>query len=103
MNDFSLDETAIPGADQSSYSTEPVLEDTYYYCTITDECERTKTLQFYVYCDNELEAQAQGNTSFQAALGTVSALSVSATCRTGDLTYTWYKRIYEEGMEGEEG
>ena len=103
MNDFSNEPAEIPGASQSAYTTEPVLEDTYYYCAITDECERTKTLQFYVYCDNELEAQAQGNTSFQAALGTVSALSVSASCHTGDLTYTWYKRIYEEGMEGEEG
>ncbi len=86
----------IPGATASTYTTEPVTQQKYYSCTVTDEYGNSTSTGMYVYVDNKLTVQAVGNTSITVEPGNTTVLQVSASVLTGEIHYQWSKSYTDE-------
>ena len=86
----------IPGATASTYTTEPVTQQKYYSCTVTDEYGNSTSTGMYVYVDNKLTVQAVGNTSITVEPGNTTVLQVSASVLSGEIHYQWSKSYTDE-------
>ena len=81
----------IPGATSPAYTEGGITKDCEYYCDVTDQFENCITITFIVRIDNELRAERVGEYTVYVAVGETATLRVSASCKTGNLTYTWSK------------
>ena len=85
----------IEGATQATYTIPNVTRTDTYWCHVTDEYGNTESAYFYVKVDNDLTISRVGdptmsNSSRTVAPGGSVDLSVTASCRAGELTYRWY-------------
>ena len=79
----------IEGAEAASYTTLPVTEYQYYYCTVKDVYGNSQTAYFYVQVDNAFSAQA-ANARQQVEPGQKVTLEVNVTATdTSKVTYEW--------------
>lgn len=83
----------IPGATNTSWTTEPVSgKRTSYYCQVCDDYGNESSVLFYVNADTGLTAEPDGAYIFQASDAPVT-LKVSASSNFPDdeFTYQWYR------------
>lgn len=75
-----------------------IQESKGYYCMVSDEFGNSVRVNFRVRIDNELTANPlNGNENITVQPGEAATLTVTASCKTGELTYQWYKEYqYEE-------
>lgn len=80
----------IEGANEATYTSEPVTSTCNYSCTVSDDYGNAQTVYFYVRIDNALTVEGGYNTRVVTVQphGTAT-LSVVASCRNGDLSYAW--------------
>ena len=68
---------------------EDVVATANYCCRVEDEYGNSETAWFYVQIDNELRLVGSANRTVTVQPHESVTLTVEASCRDGDLTYTW--------------
>ncbi|MBQ8118993.1 MAG: dockerin type I repeat-containing protein [Lachnospiraceae bacterium] len=67
-----------------------------YRCTVVDKYGNTEVIKFYVFIDNDFKAEAIGDVHKSIKQGEDVELAVSASAADeSDMTYQWYKRVYD--------
>ena len=85
----------IEGATSASYDIESVTEENYYFCRVSDNTEESEDLYFWVKVNNMLTARAVLG-EIMVSVGENATMQVSASCLKGEMTYQWFKQIYNE-------
>ena len=85
-----LHDEPIEGAQSDTYTIENIQAAETYYCQIIDHYGNTGSVFFTLNIDNEFIAASVGDTSIYVPYGEPARLEVSASCRSGELTYEWY-------------
>lgn len=82
----------IEGANDTSYTVDPVTSGGEYYCYVSDDYGNGDYVDFRVSVDNHLSISAVGDTNRLVEPGDTPTLSVTATCDVGQdkLTYQWF-------------
>ena len=81
----------ISGAAEQTYTTGPITRSDDYYCCVSDEYGNAENVWFYVSVDNEFSVLPVGSRTKRVGPGEDTELAVTATCRTGELSYQWYE------------
>ena len=86
-------QTGYPAAQMDvtgpSCTIENVTGTQYYSCLVRDEYGNSRGFSFTVFVDNSLRVERVGEYTVYVKPGGIADLSVSASCETGTLTYTW--------------
>lgn len=77
----------IAGATSAEYETDPLNRTTEFTCTITDDYGNKRQCDIVV----RVGLSVQGEERVYAAPGKTATLSVTASGKTGDVSYQWYK------------
>lgn len=85
----------IEGATSSSYTTDPIVKYTDYYCEVSDTSGSIMNVWFPVSVENHLSAEAVGGDRVSVAPNSTATLAVAASCDTGALSYQWYRWLYD--------
>ena len=86
----------VENATSESVTTVPITRRMEYYCEVVDMYGNNQNAWFQIAVENLFTAEALGGNELQVALGETARLEVEASCKTGDLTYKWYKEGNEE-------
>lgn len=97
----------IEGRDLAVFKTNPIVDNTRYECTVTDQYGNKGYTSFNIYVNNHLDAHPDGSSTKEgfiyASPGETVELKVNATADdTSQLEYTWYEYRYhhEERIDG---
>ena len=93
----------IEGATRTFYYPEdPVTGLTCYQCTVSDNYGNSKTVTFFVLIENMLRVYSEQEEAQSAPPGGTLTLTVTASCTDGELSYQWYRNVYdaETGSSG---
>ena len=91
VNEYHWESTEIPGATGSSFTTDPVTEETRLYCCVEDGYGAVISVWFYVYVDSHFSAEPV-NQDVYVAPNETAALEVNATSDAPErITYQWYR------------
>ena len=104
----------ISGATEAIYTTPALNKAKRYLCVVCDPYDNAVTVWIDVEIDNAFSAEALNDEdSFRVQTGETATMQVAASCRQGELTYQWYRRVppeesgyswwYEETLTGATG
>ena len=78
----------IEGATEAIYTSEPIVQYTWYYCDVMDEYSNHASVNFYITVENHLTATGDQNEFIISPEETVT-MEVSASCDAGSIQYQW--------------
>ena len=94
-------EEELEEAENSITVTESIL--TQYRCRVTDKYGNEADVCFNIYIENNLTAYAgdteETSTNITVNAGESATLNVTANCSDGELTYCWYRSVYNDELE----
>ena len=80
----------IEGANEATYTSEPVTGPCNYSCTVSDDYGNAQTVYFNIRIDNALVIEGSDTTKTVTVQPNESVtLTAMASCRYGELSYTW--------------
>ncbi len=82
--------TEIEGADRAEYTVENVTQYSQYYCLVKDTYGHQETVYFSVKVDNDLRIRTVSESNPKVLPHGEVTLEAEATCRSGNITYSWY-------------
>ncbi len=95
---------------QATLQLTNVQQATSYYCQVSDAYGGRVPVWFYISIDNELTVHCMNyEPDIYVQTGDTATLTVEASCRTGELTYQWYRAgwdgeyWYDQIIDGETG
>ena len=80
----------IENAVAESYTTDPVKQNTQYYCQVSDDNGNRRNVWFYIRVDSGF-AVNNNSTSLKVAPDKPATLKVDASVKAGKLHYQWYQ------------
>lgn len=73
------------------YTTEPLLKNSNYSCTVADRFGNSQSIYFQITLINDLHVEARNNGQCLITPGETATLEVTASVNKGSITYEWYK------------
>ena len=98
-----LSDDPIAGARSDTYTVEKIQTAGTYYCQVKDCYGNLNSVFFTLNIDNEFTAVSAGDTDISVYYGEPARLEVSASCRSGELTYEWYDINNDTLIDGANG
>ena len=89
-------ETILENEVLSSITVENVQYAAEFFCQVTDDYSNERSVYFDVSIENGLSAEAKGNTVFYIHNGDTVSMSVTASCNSGEIQYSW-QGYYRDG------
>ncbi len=86
----------VLNATTNTITTAKVTEHMVYHCYVSDKYGNSENIYFEIYIDNHFTAERVGDYYTYVDPGKEANLEVSANCSDGNITYKWYKRVYDE-------